>query len=96
MSQQKNPQSALTSPQTIMARASNGTLVDNNGPGSAATSIAESVVKPADAAGGRTKCIESVLVSLLSPSLAYAAIGVVEKIPVNAAAVTIASIANNF
>lgn len=29
-----------------------------NGPGSAATSVVESIIKPAEAAGGRTRCIE--------------------------------------
>jgi hypothetical protein len=32
--------------------------MNQNGPGSAATSIAESIVKPAEATGGKTKCIE--------------------------------------
>ncbi|RMJ09945.1 hypothetical protein BHE90_014001 [Fusarium euwallaceae] len=33
-------------------------LVNRNGPGSAATSIAESILKPAEATGTKTKCIE--------------------------------------
>ncbi|KAJ4160301.1 hypothetical protein FSOLCH5_005285 [Fusarium solani] len=33
-------------------------LVNRNGPGSAATSIAESIIKPAEATGTKTKCIE--------------------------------------
>lgn len=33
-------------------------LVNRNGPGSAATSIIDSIVKPAEATGGKTKCIE--------------------------------------
>ncbi|KAF3797668.1 hypothetical protein GCG54_00011698 [Colletotrichum gloeosporioides] len=33
-------------------------LVNRNGPGSAATSIAESIIKPAEATGGKTKCLE--------------------------------------
>ncbi|KAH7013232.1 hypothetical protein EDB80DRAFT_863197 [Ilyonectria destructans] len=37
---------------------SHSSLVNRNGPGSAATSIAESIVKPAEATGGRTRCIE--------------------------------------
>ncbi|CAM1505751.1 Fc.00g113880.m01.CDS01 [Cosmosporella sp. VM-42] len=41
-----------------MARSSGSSLVSRNGPGSAATSIAESIIKPADATGGKTKCIE--------------------------------------
>lgn len=38
---------------------SRSSLVNHNGPGSAAVSIVDSIVKPAEAAGGgRTKCIE--------------------------------------
>ncbi|KAI3546876.1 hypothetical protein CMEL01_00037 [Colletotrichum melonis] len=33
-------------------------LINRNGPGSAATSIIDSIVKPAEATGGKTKCIE--------------------------------------
>lgn len=33
-------------------------LVNRNGPGSAAASIAESIIKPAEATGGKTKCFE--------------------------------------
>ncbi|KJZ73798.1 hypothetical protein HIM_06916 [Hirsutella minnesotensis 3608] len=38
-----------------MARASGSGLVNRNGPGSAATSVAESMVKPAE---GQTRCID--------------------------------------
>lgn len=42
-----------------MACGSSSSLVNRNGgPGSAATSIAESIVKPAEATGGKTRCIE--------------------------------------
>ncbi|OHE92243.1 hypothetical protein CORC01_12479 [Colletotrichum orchidophilum] len=34
-------------------------LVNRNGPGSAATSIIDSIVKPAEATGGKTKCIDA-------------------------------------
>ncbi|RYP46075.1 hypothetical protein DL768_007667 [Monosporascus sp. mg162] len=38
---------------------SHSTLVDrNNGPGSAASSTIESIVKPAEATGGKTRCID--------------------------------------
>ncbi|ORY58444.1 uncharacterized protein BCR38DRAFT_460797 [Pseudomassariella vexata] len=37
---------------------SHSTLVNRNGPGSAASSTIESFVKPAAATGGKTKCIE--------------------------------------
>ncbi|KAK2777980.1 hypothetical protein CKAH01_11844 [Colletotrichum kahawae] len=33
-------------------------LVNRNGPGSAASSIVESIVKPAEATGGKSKCFE--------------------------------------
>ncbi|KAK1842368.1 hypothetical protein CCHR01_15009 [Colletotrichum chrysophilum] len=33
-------------------------LVNRNGPGSAASSIVESIVKPAEATGGKAKCFE--------------------------------------
>ncbi|KAF4994361.1 hypothetical protein FDECE_13143 [Fusarium decemcellulare] len=41
-----------------MACGSSPSLVNRNGPGSAATSIAESILKPAEATGTKTKCIE--------------------------------------
>jgi hypothetical protein len=44
-----------------MACSSRSSLVNHNGPGSAAVSIIESIVKPAEAVGGKggkTKCIE--------------------------------------
>ncbi|OTA98651.1 hypothetical protein M426DRAFT_325814 [Hypoxylon sp. CI-4A] len=33
-------------------------LVNRNGPGSAASSTIESILKPAEATGGKTKCID--------------------------------------
>ncbi|KAF0635365.1 hypothetical protein FPSE5266_20381 [Fusarium pseudograminearum] len=41
-----------------MACGSSKCLYDRNGPGSAATSIAESIIKPSEATGTKTKCIE--------------------------------------
>ncbi|CAJ0549162.1 uncharacterized protein FTOL_10213 [Fusarium torulosum] len=41
-----------------MACGSSQCLYDRNGPGSAATSIAESILKPSEATGTKTKCIE--------------------------------------
>ncbi|KAI1257600.1 hypothetical protein MGN70_000643 [Eutypa lata] len=37
---------------------SHSTLVNRNGPGSAASSTFESIVKPAEATGGKTRCID--------------------------------------
>ncbi|KAI1183596.1 hypothetical protein F5B17DRAFT_119478 [Nemania serpens] len=38
--------------------ASNSALVNRNGPGSAASSTFESIVKRAEATGGKTRCID--------------------------------------
>ncbi|KAF0325403.1 hypothetical protein GQ607_007437 [Colletotrichum asianum] len=43
-----------------MAYGSTSGLVNRNGPGSAASSIVESIVKPAEATGGKAKCFETV------------------------------------
>ncbi|KAL3299945.1 hypothetical protein RB213_008489 [Colletotrichum asianum] len=44
-------------------------LVNRNGPGSAASSIVESIVKPAEATGGKAKCFEyPIFMDLLGPS----------------------------
>jgi len=37
---------------------SHSSLVNRNGPGSAAVSTVESILKPAEATGGKTKCLE--------------------------------------
>ncbi|XEV05633.1 hypothetical protein FSHL1_010920 [Fusarium sambucinum] len=45
-------------PTSKMACGSSKCIYDRNGPGSAATSIAESIIKPSEATGTKTKCIE--------------------------------------
>ncbi|KAM7200004.1 hypothetical protein V8F33_004178 [Rhypophila sp. PSN 637] len=41
-----------------MACKSTPQFINTNGPGSAATSIAESIIKPSEATGGKAKCFE--------------------------------------
>ncbi|RSL57385.1 hypothetical protein CEP54_008346 [Fusarium duplospermum] len=55
-----NPPLPLPTVNTNTSKMACGTssLVNRNGPGSAATSIAESILKPAEATGTKTKCIE--------------------------------------
>ncbi|KAG8668931.1 hypothetical protein FPOAC2_08236 [Fusarium poae] len=49
---------ANTQATSKMACGSSKCLYDRSGPGSAATSIAESIIKPSEATGTKTKCIE--------------------------------------